>query len=220
VEQTPSPRETWIPVDMTPEAMVLRAVVLVLIGLAALVIAKGLFEGSGYLLREWLPRRIRRGVAGPDPRPWETPFWLCGACLTSNLRKHAACQRCTALRAEVELHRTVETIADDIPSSITVASGTVVRLVHDPHAHIDPGLTHWKLVVGGIVAGSVGSASRVSALLAAVDGADLVLFDPLGTGHRSYRISDLAEAFSRQPIPLRTPCPERSLPAHGASAGA
>jgi hypothetical protein len=208
MDETVPPYESWITLESTPDAILLRVAVIVAIGVVALILAKAAFEAGEHVLRDVLPRRVRRHVAGPDPLPWDPAFWICGSCLSSNRVQHPLCKRCGVARATGELRAaSVAPAPDVVPATIPVSHFSTLRLAHDPAAHVDPGAPHWKLLVGGAVAGSVASTARVGELLGSVRGAEYVLFDALGTGTGTYRINELA--FARRPSPLRVPCPER-----------
>ena len=108
------------------------------------------------------------------------------------------------------MHEPVEPRPDWIPDRITADTGAIVALIHDPGAHVDPGEAHWRLTIGGRMAGSAASRDGALALLRALDGPRNVALDVRGTGPSTYRLSDVIDRFEGPKFPLNVPCPERT----------
>jgi hypothetical protein len=98
---------------------------------------------------------------------------------------------------------------DWVPERIEVPIGEIVTLVHDPAAHADPGVAHWRLTVGGRTVGSAAGRDGAVAVLRALDGATTIALDVRRTGPGTYQLADVIERFEAPSFPLDVPCPER-----------
>ena len=173
--------------------------------LAGIILAWGLFTMLG-----GAKRATRRGItnARGGTRPdWAPGIWHCAACLSTNAPTASRCARCKTPRQTLE-HEPIEVRPDWIPERVAVAPGAHVALIHDPAAHADPSLAHWRLTVGGQVVGSAARQAGALALLRALDGAALVALDVRGTGPADYRLVDVIARFEASTFPLDVPCPE------------
>lgn len=147
-----------------------------------------------------------RGAERPD---WAPGIWHCASCLSTNRPTATRCERCRRPREELQ-HPPPEARPDWIPERIKVPSDVVVTLVHDPAAHADPGIAHWRLAAGGRTVGSAARREGAAALLRALDGVDVVAIDVRGTGPARYRLADAVARFEGSRFPIDVPCPERS----------
>ncbi|MEX1171169.1 MAG: hypothetical protein WEG56_01030 [Chloroflexota bacterium] len=155
-------------------------------------------------------RRSRRRVnraRGADRPDWAPGLWHCASCLSTNTPSASSCRSCRRPRRDLD-HQPAEVLADVIPELIAVAPGSMVALHHDARAHMDPGDPHWRVTVGGLTVGSAATRGGVSALLRALDGADIVLLDIRGDGTAPYRLADVIARFEAARFPLDVACPE------------
>ena len=156
-------------------------------------------------------RTVRRNVSharGADRPDWAPGIWQCAACLTTNRPSADRCEKCRRPRQELS-HPPPEPRPDWTPDRIPASRGAIVTLIHDPHAHMDPGEAHWRLTVGGRTVGSAARRDGALALLRALDGPDVVAIDVRGTGPSTYRLADVIAQFEAPRFPLDVPCPER-----------
>lgn len=157
-------------------------------------------------------RAVRREVTrarGADRPEWAPGIWHCAACLTTNRPTATRCEKCHRPRQEL-VHEPVEPRPDWIPDRIVASPGLLVTLIHDPAAHTDPGLAHWRLTSGGRTVGTAQSRDGALALLRALDGTDAVALDVRGTGPATYRLAEVIARFEAPRFPLDVDCPERS----------
>jgi hypothetical protein len=205
---TPEPAPpTWVTIDTSPDGMAIRLVVLLLIAAVSIMLGLAFRDGVMAYLRGFRRAAIR--ALGKEPPPdWIVTDWLCGACLSINVRAATRCRSCRSGRVENEVKEPVGSApADVIPGSID-GTGKRVALEHSRAAHRDPHQVHWRLRVDGRVMGSACLRDGALALLRAVHGADIVLFDQHDSGLVPYRLDDLISAFERPALPLNEPCPE------------
>lgn len=175
--------------------------------LIGIVLAWGLFTFLGGAKRE--ARRSLTTARGGTRPEWAPGIWHCAACLSTNPPTATRCGRCMAPRHVLE-HDPVEVRPDWIPDRVPVATGALIGLVHDASAHADPSLAHWRLMVGGQIAGSAARRDGALALLRALDGADRISLDVRGTGPADYRVADVIARFEAPAFPLDVACPERA----------
>ena len=197
--------------DDTPEAIAGRALVFVVIMACAYLLAVAAWGGLGRAARN-ADRATRRLFGRPVlPQDWDRGTWACGRCRSINRPRSVACERCQAPRAEVEIPVVpVPTAPDVVPAEIAVPDGSAVTLEHNAAAHADGLNGHWRLRVNGVILGSAARRDGALALLRAVRGSEVVLFDPKGAGYATYGRAALIAAFEARSLPLRAPCPERS----------
>ena len=187
-----------------------RAGLLAFAFIAGLVLAVAFRDALSRYVRGLGPA-IQRGLGRTNPPDWDRGDWLCRWCLSVNGRTAVRCLKCKTSRESAELPRPApERGPDAIPRAIVVPLGALVVLEHNAAAHADALAGHWRLRVGREIVGSAAFRDGVVELLRSIEGADVVLFDPRGIGHRSYRLGDLASRFDRDEMPLDMPCPERS----------
>lgn len=201
--------EPWITTDDAPEAMALRAAVFVGLMLASLVLALGFRDLLGRWRRGAGPL-ARRALGRPAPPPWEHREWLCGGCRSLNAASAARCRTCRTPRAtgELRLERPAPGAEDQIPARIEAAPPSTVVLEHRAAAHGDGLVGHWRLRVNGVVSGTAAHHGGALALLRALDGPQVVVFDPDGGGHRPFPLAALIAAFEGPRPPIPGPCPE------------
>lgn len=177
--------------------------------LAGMVLAWAVFTILGRADRT--ARREINRARGADRPEWAPGIWHCAACLSTNPPTADRCARCREPRREL-VHAPIEARPDWIPERIAVPPGTVVTVVHDPAAHVDPSEAHWQVRVGGRMVGSAADRNGALALLRALDGdsdgAEIVYLDVRGTGTSPYRLGDVIARFEGQRFPLDVPCPE------------
>ena len=170
------------------------------------ILAWGVFTFLGGAAR--VARRDIAHARGADRPEWAPGIWHCAACLTTNRPTATRCERCREPRRELE-HPPAELRPDWIPERIVVSPEQLVSLIHDPAAHRDPGLAHWRLAAGGQTVGSAARRDGAAALLRALDGVDVIAIDVRGTGQATYRLVDAIASFEAERFPLDVPCPER-----------
>lgn len=156
--------------------------------------------------------RAGRGALGRargGERPtWAPGIWHCADCLSTNPPTAERCARCRAPRRELR-HDAVEPRPDFVAPTIPVPPDVLVTLVHDPDAHADPGVAHWRLQVGGQRVAWAYRRDGALAMLRAIDGSATIQLDALGTGARAYRLEDVIARFAGPTFPIDVPCPER-----------
>jgi hypothetical protein len=196
--------------DGTPEAIAGRALVFVVIMACAYLLAAAAWGGLGRAARN-ADRATRRLFGRPRSAPdWDRGSWACGRCRSVNRATTVACERCRAPRADVEIPVVpVATEPDVVPAEIAVPDGSAVTLEHNAAAHDDGLNGHWRLRVNGVILGSAARRDGALALLRAVRGSEVVMFDPKGAGYAAYGRAALIAAFEARSLPLRAPCPER-----------
>lgn len=156
-------------------------------------------------------RATRRSISqarGADRPEWVPGIWQCASCLSTNREAATRCEKCRQPREDL-VHDAVEPRPDWLPERIPADPGAIVTLIHDPRAHGDPGEAHWRLTIGGRMAGSAASRDGALALLRALDGPRTVALDVRGTGPSAYRLSEVIDRFEAPKFPLDVPCPER-----------
>lgn len=176
--------------------------------LGGMVLAWALFHLLGAM-----GSATRRDIArarGADRPDWAPGIWHCASCLTTNRPTATRCERCRRPRDELP-HPATEPRPDWIPDRIAVPPDVIVSLIHDPAAHGDPGLAHWRLAAGGRTVGSAARRDGATALLRALDGVEVVAIDVRGIGPATYRVIDAIARFEAPRFPLDVPCPERSI---------
>lgn len=173
--------------------------------LAGMVLAWAVFTILGRA--EQTARREINRARGAERPEWAPGIWHCAACLSTNPPTAQRCARCREPRQEL-VHAPIEVRPDWIPERIGVPAGTVVTMVHDPSAHVDPSEAHWQVRAGGQMVGSAARRDGALALLQALDGVEVVSLDVRGTGTSLYRVEDVIARFEAPRFPLDVPCPE------------
>lgn len=97
---------------------------------------------------------------------------------------------------------------DVIPDHIPVPPMAIVSLHHDGRAHVEPGVPHWRVTVGGLTVGSAARRDGVRALLRALVGVDVVMLDVRGDGPAPYHLAGVVARFDAPRFPLDVACPE------------
>jgi len=206
------PSETWITTGMTLDAMALRGLALVVISVVVIVLALAARDALGQAART-ITRDVGRALGAPVRPDWYVSEWLCGACRSTNRNARDRCSSCRTSCTEAELHRVPSTPVETLPTVIAVPAGAHVRLDHEAGAHRDGLNGHWRLRVNGQIIGTASRRAGALALLRAVDGAEVIQFDPTGSGYERYMLRDVIAAFEGPRFPLDIPCPEAALPA-------
>jgi hypothetical protein len=173
--------------------------------LAGLVLAWALFAILGRTDRT--ARREINRARGTERPEWAPGIWHCAACFSTNPPTAERCARCREPRRGLA-HAPIEVRPDWIPDRIEVPPATVVTLVHDPRAHLDPSEAHWQMRVGGRTMGSAALRDGALALLRSLDGVEVIALDVRGTGTSQYRVTDVIARFEARRFPLEVPCPE------------
>ena len=148
--------------------------------LVGIILAWGLFTLLGGAKRE--ARRTALNARGGVRAEWAPGIWHCAACLSTNAPSGDPLRTSCKTPRQVLEHDPVEVRPEWIPGSVPVAPGALVALTHDPAAHPDPSLAHWRLTVGGQVVGSAARRDGALTLLRALDGVDRISVDVRGTG--------------------------------------
>ncbi len=155
--------------------------------------------------------RARDMMGTSNPPPWMTGDWACSRCRTVNRHARDRCQGCRARRSDVAMSfEPPPAEPDAIPARVAAGPGDVCWLEHNPAAHAERLNGHWRLRVNGVITGSAATRDGAAALLRVIDGTQLVLFDPHGSGPTVYRLDALLAAFERGRLPFNGTCPEHS----------
>jgi hypothetical protein len=196
--------------DDRPDAILGRAVAFVVILGISYLLARATWTAIGAIARNIGPT-TSFALGRPRRRqPWARGEWACSRCRSLNRAAATACERCRAPRALVEMPEVPPATEPDlVPGRITVPAGSVVALEHNAAAHHDGLNGHWRLRVNGVMRGSAARRDGALRLLQALDGSDVVLFDPSGAGQGAYPRTALIAAFEAPRLPLNEPCPER-----------
>lgn len=164
--------------------------------------------------RAWRRRagdKARDLMGTSNPPPWMTGDWACGRCHTVNRHARDQCQGCRARRSDVQMtFEPPPAEPDAIPDNAFVGPGGVCMLEHNGAAHAERLNGHWRLRINGVVTGTAAMRDGAAALLRAVEGTELILFDPHESGPAVYRVDALIAAFEHGRLPFNGTCPEHS----------
>ncbi len=197
-----------VPLGDDTASVAARAALFLLVMALAFIAARATL--STLLSKRW-GAAARRLLGHHPPPPWETGEWACGNCRSVNRPTSDVCEQCRSPRRQTQLaFAGIATEPDILPHRIPAGPGAVVTLEHNESAHHDGLNGHWRLRVSGVIAGSAARRDGALALLRAVTGAEVILFDASGTGYAAYALPSLIAAFEKPRLPISVPCPEKS----------